>query len=215
MSDVQLLVSKARASRRELDRLQGHARHVGLQGQQVQGQVAKLKDQVALFEKTAVLLSSIGEERQESVQRQIEQLVTRGLQTIFGEDLSFHVVQSIKAKSSNVDFVVRTTLADGTEVDTPVMEARGGGLAATVGFLLRLVVLLLSGGKDQVLVLDETFAMVSDEYVGRVAEFIREVVDQTGLQVIMVTHQPAFTEHADVVYRFGVKNGQTRAVRES
>lgn len=212
---MQDLLLEARSNRRDLDRLQGHARSVGVQGQQVTAEVEHLRGQVALFEKTAILLSQLGEQRQESAQRQIEQLVTRGLQTIFGEELSFHVVQTVRAKASNVDFIVRSTLEDGSVVDTPVMDARGGGLAATVGFLLRLVVLLLSGRKDTTLVLDETFAHVSDEYVGRLAEFLREVVDKTSIQVVMVTHQAAFTEPADVVYRFSLKDGTTRVHKET
>lgn len=96
----------------------------------------------------------------------IEDLVTRGLQTIFDSTLSFHIIQSVRGKTANVDFIVRTTLPESV-IETSVMDARGGGLAATIGFLLRLVVMLLRGGtkEENILILDETFAHVSAEYL--------------------------------------------------
>jgi DNA repair exonuclease SbcCD ATPase subunit len=155
----------------------------------------------------------MGEERQLQAQRVIEELVTRGLQTIFDHTLSFHIVQTTKARTANVEFFVRTALASGNVVDTPVMEARGGGVAATIGFLLRLVVLLLRSGntrEEQLMVLDETFAHVSAEYVPNVGEFLREIVDKTGVQIVMVTHQQEFVDFGDAVYRFHQNDaGQT------
>lgn len=118
----------------------------------------------------------------------------------------------MKAKTANVDFYVRTTFEDGTMIDTPVMESRGGGVAATVGFLLRIVVMLLRGGTNQenILVLDETFSMVSDEYLENVGAFLREIVEKTNIQILFVTHQKQFIEHADRVYRFSQTNGITK-----
>lgn len=215
MAGLSDLSGRVRQSRRHLDQLRGRAKAHGERGLEVQREVAELSSQAQLLERTAALLAQLGEQRQTTAQLQIEGLVTRGLQTIFGEDLSFHVVQSVRGRQAHTDFVVRSTLSDGTQVDTPVMEARGGGLAATVGFLLRLVVMLLSGQRDTLLVLDETFAMVSDEYTGRLAEFLREVVDKTGVQVLMVTHQAAFTEPADKVYRFTLRDGKTQVLQEA
>lgn len=198
-------------ARREHDALNGEARSVLTRAKEVKEEIAQLQKEITLLDQSSIVLNSIGEERQLKAQDTIEQLVTRGLQQIFDDSLSFHIVQSVKAKSASVEFVVRTTLADGGVVDTPVMDARGGGLAATIGFLLRVVILLLKGqGKDNILILDETFAHVSDEYLEGVGEFLRELVDKTGIQIVMVTHQPVFSEYADAVYRFSTDNGKTK-----
>jgi len=208
LDELQLQVRQQRTA---IDRRVGEARAVGARGQQLQAQVQKLRDEVLELEKLSGLFNSIGEKRQVAAQATIEGLVTQGLQTIFGEELSFLLVSSESAKRAQIDFVVRTTLADGSFIDTSVMEARGGGLAATVGFLIRLVVLLLSRKRqDTILFLDETFAMVSADYLDRLSEFLREVVDKTGVQIVMVTHQPALAENADKVYRFSIENGVTK-----
>lgn len=179
--------------------------------------MSELAEQIVSHEKATTLLNSIGEEKQFAAQAAIEQLVTRGLQTIFDESLSFHIVQDVKARRAEVSFVIRSSLDGGRVLETDVMDSRGGGLSAVVGFLLRLVVMLLRTDTkaDNVLVLDETFAHVSDEYLPALGEFLRQIVDKTGVQIIMVTHQPEFMEYADKVYRLSSKGGRAVATEET
>ena len=202
-TEIQELTIDVRNKRRELDRKAGEARSVALRGIEVKREIVELKSEVALNEQCAVLLNSIGEDRQDEAQRVIEELVTRGLQAIFGDGLSFHLVTTTKANKTNVEFQVTSTLEGGNTITTSVMDARGGGVASVIGFLMRVVILLLAAnGRDILLLCDETFSMVSDEYLDKVAEFVRELVENTGMQIVLVTHQPVFLEYADKAYRF-------------
>lgn len=212
MSDLQTLASRVSHNRSRLDQASGAARSALQVVKTLEQQIHELTGEAADLDRVAILLTSLGEEKQAQAQGTIESLVTQGLQTVFDETLSFHIVHTTKAKNTTVDFVVRTTV-DGDVIETPILEARGGGLAAVVGFLLRVVVLALSTTKSRLLVLDESFSMVSEEYLPAVAQFLREVVDQSGVQIILVTHQEALTENADVVYRFSQQAGKTKAVR--
>ena len=63
-------------------------------------------------------------------------------------------------------------------------------------------------------VLDETFAALSVEYEGRLAEFIRELVDRTETQVLLVTHSDAYSDYADNVYRFSLDSRGRTQVKE-
>jgi DNA repair exonuclease SbcCD ATPase subunit len=211
------LETRVRRVRRVVDEQVGEANSVRRQRDELEEQIRSLSDRVVVHERVTSLLNSIGEEKQFAAQEAIEQLVTRGLQTIFGEDLSFHIVQDVKARRAEVSFVIRTHLENGRVVETDVMDARGGGMSAVVGFLLRLVVMLLRDDpeKDNILVLDETFAHVSEEYLPALNEFLRKIVDKTGVQIIMVTHQPEFTELADKVYRLSSKDGKTVVKEQS
>lgn len=209
--DLPTQLLRLRHTRRALDRLSGEARMVAVAGRNARDRIAQLKADVELHERAALLLTTLGEERQAQAQQQIEHLVTKALQTIFSRDLSFHLQPGVRNKTPVVDFIVSSTLDDGTVVDTDVMDARGGGLAATVGFLLRLVVLLLSARPGNTLmVLDETFAHLSAEFEPRVAEFLRELVDRTNIQIVMVTHSDAFTDLADIQHRFTLIDGVTQ-----
>jgi DNA repair exonuclease SbcCD ATPase subunit len=214
MTDMQDLKRRTSQRRRELDSQWGEARSVVARGKELQIEVKGLTETINDFERVTVLLNSLGEERQLKAQQTIEELVTRGMQTIFDDSLSFHIVQSVKGKTANVEFLLRTTRGE-TMMETPVLEARGGGLAVTIGFLLRVVVMLLRGGtrEQNILVLDETFSHVSAEYLEPLGNFLREIVEKTEIQIIMVTHQPEFAEYADRVYRFSNQDGKTQ-VRE-
>lgn len=213
LSDLEV---RLKARRREIDGLNGEARSVLTRAQAVKQEMDALTIEVDTLEKSGGVLNSLGEERQLKAQQTIEELVTRGLQEIFDDSLSFHIVQTIKAKNASVEFLVRSELDDGSSVETSVMDARGGGLAAVIGFLLRVVILLLKKGQDEdnILILDETFAHVSAEYLPGLSQFLRELVDKTGIQIIMVTHQTELTDNADVVYRFTNDNGQTKVEKQ-
>lgn len=211
MTDILMLEQQVRRNRRSLDQQVGQLKALVVQAKELQSSISEGKELVEVVEQVVGLLNSIGEERQDFAQRQIEALVTKGLQTIFEENLSFHVISSTKNNAAHVSFIVRTHKDDGTFLDTSVMDARGGGLSSIVGFLLRVVYLLLSK-ESRVLILDETFAAVSDEYETRLADFLRELVDKAGLQVILVTHSNAFSDVADVVYRTSLVQGKTKLV---
>jgi DNA repair exonuclease SbcCD ATPase subunit len=217
-TDLDELTIRVRNQRRILDSRAGEARSIGLRGREIQIEIQNLVAAQGELDRVTLFFNSLGEEKQNAAQKTIEGIVTQGLQMIFQDEaLSFHIRQSIKAKSANVDFVIRTTLKN-TVVETGVMDARGGGLAAVVGFLLRLTVMLLRDGarSDNLLVLDETFAHVSAEYLEPLGQFIREIVEKTGVQVIMVTHQPELAEHADAVYRFSQDDtGKTKVDKDA
>lgn len=194
---------------------QAHQRRVGEltavanQRKQLQQHRLMLEANLRLLEDVSVFLTSFVEEAQQQMQVQIELLVTHALHSIFGDDMTFRLVPATKGKQSTLDFVVESNMS-GIPVITPVMDARGGGVAAVIGFILRLVVIMLSPTASRLIVLDESFAQVSEEYEGRVAEFLRELADKAGVQVLMVTHSTAYTDVADKCYRFRLENGTTK-----
>ncbi len=211
MPTVTDLAAQVRAARTGVDRDAGAAREVGRAGKAAVARVAALKEQIALHERVIAALTKVGEERQEHAQQQVEGLVTQGLQAVFGENLSFHVTQGTTGGQATVEFTIRSEYVAGDEagvhcdaplvVETPVIGARGGGVAAVTGFLLRLVVLLLTPGARRVLFLDETFSHVSTEYREPLGQFLREVCDRAGVQIVMITHDETYWDYADQCHR--------------
>lgn len=87
-------------------------------------------------------------------------------------------------------------------------------MAAVVGFVLRLVVLLLTPGTQRFLALDESFAHVSASYEPRVAEFLREVADKAEVQILLITHSDAYSDLADARYRLSLGSDGVTVVEE-
>jgi DNA repair exonuclease SbcCD ATPase subunit len=220
MTSVAEIAEAVRETRQRLSVRVGEAQVLARRGQELVNEVATLSLERATADRASGVLSKIGSERDAAARAQVEGLVTSGLQAIFEENLSFHLVESTSRQTPQIDFVVRTHLPDGTEFETDVMNARGGGLAAVVGLLLRVVLILLtraSGKKaPDVLVLDETLAHLSREYLEAAGQFLRTLCDSTGLQLIIVTHQHELVEFADVSYRLRLDaNGATVVTKES
>jgi ABC-type cobalamin/Fe3+-siderophores transport system ATPase subunit len=211
LHDLASLTRRVSDARKKVDRRIAEARVIATNGKQIKTEIELASNDVDLYNKVAITLASIGEQRQADAQKKIEELVTRGLTSIFGEELIFNVVQTQRGKTPEVKFLVKSRGLNGRVVETPVMDARGGGLAAVVGFLLRLVILLLNKNKrDPILILDESFSHVSAEYERPLAEFIKELVDKTRVVIIMITHSDAFNEFADKRYKFKAVNGVTK-----
>jgi DNA repair exonuclease SbcCD ATPase subunit len=220
VTELEDLAQRLRAWRSALDTETGAARVVLTRGQELaqrQCELAELREQL---DRVAGVLTRIGAERDATMRNQIEALVSAGLQAIFTEKLTFHLVESISRGTSQIDFCVKTHLADGSSYTTDVLSARGGGLAATVGLLLRVVVLLLSRqtypeSTPDILVLDETLAMLSSDRLEAAGVFLRSLVENTGLQIILVTHQEELAEAADITYRLSLVDGITRVKKEA
>jgi DNA repair exonuclease SbcCD ATPase subunit len=205
--DLTGIAQEVRARRLSHERRAGQAQVVREHLEAARGRVAMLEQQVEVAQETQALLTSLGEEQQETARAQLEGLATRAMQVIFGEELSFHLVPSVKAGQQHLEFVVRSRNGKET-VDTPV-SARGGGMRAVLGFVMRLVVLLLTPEARKVLFLDESFSFVSRGYEDRVAEFLAEVAHKAGVQIVLITHSPAYEQWADKTYRLEQKTGLT------
>jgi DNA repair exonuclease SbcCD ATPase subunit len=76
-------------------------------------------------------------------------------------------------------------------------------MAAVTGFALQLVMVLLDSRSRKILFLDESFGFVSEAYVDRVAEFLREVT-RSAVQIVMITHNRVFAQYADVRVRLAL-----------
>lgn len=149
-------------------------------------------------EQVSLLFQAYSDAEHAQLIGRIEDLVSKGIEATFGPIYRFKVAMGTERNQAVVRFSL--VAPDGTE--HPVMEAQGGGLASIIGFLLRVVVLVLRpDAGPRLLVLDETFGMVSAEYHARLALFLRTLVDDLALQIILITHAPEQGIYADKVYR--------------
>lgn len=204
------LHERLRRQEKDLERRIGHARAVKKEYDLAASEVKVLEATTESCEEAATVLSSFADQRQADLLLKVEKIVTVGLRNIFGDpDVEFGVVGATRGKLAAMDFVVRSRAGD-VVTETPIMDARGGGVAATAGFLLRVVLLMLRPNTRKVLFLDETFAQLSAEYEPAMAEFLRELVDKTGTQIVLVTHSEAYADSADTTYRFQLVDGKTK-----
>lgn len=173
----------------------------------------QLKREVNEAEEALRILREAGEGVRRKLFRRLSQTVTFALRDIFGEKAyRFKVNSRFTGKKMSIEFILKR----GRKEFDP-LESVGHGVADIISFALRVALLSMkTGTKRAVLILDEPFRNVSEDYRERVGQFLRKVCTETGVQIIMSTHIKEFAEAADKVFTIskGIKGKRTE-VRES
>lgn len=208
MTNFADVASEIQVARSRVESRTGQFKMVQSSLDHAEKEVSRLLERVENLNKISLLLSSYADDRQSHVQGQIEGIVSKGLQSIFDQDLSFRIVNRMVGKRPETDFVLVSKVG-GETLETSILDSRGGGVAAVAGFLMQAVLVLLTPNLRPTLFLDESFAQVSADYLSPLGEFIKELTTKSPLQVVMVTHQPEFSGMADRVYEFSQSGGIT------
>ena len=143
--------------------------------------------------------SSVYAKRQ--VKSQLENLVTSGLQYVFGDDRRFETdIVEGKTRTEAEFYVVKTI--NGEELREAPEDDKGGGVVDVVSLILRFAMLEAFsepslGGS---LALDEPVKMVSDEFIPRIGEFLVQIKEYFGRQIIMSSHNMFLKEIGDTKY---------------
>jgi len=134
------------------------------------------------------ILQDVAAGVQQSAHRQIAAIVSKCLQTVFGDSsYEFRVVFEAKRGKTEARLAF---VRDGVERD-PLSEC-GGGVIDCAAFGLRLAALVLQRpAKRRLLVLDEPAKMISREYAPRIKTMLEILAADLDLQIILVTHNPA------------------------
>ena len=172
-------------------------------------QIDQSKAVLETLDKAVGLIGQYADAREKDVQAKIETLVTNGLRAVFNEDLRFIVQQKAVGKRTEIKFKIES-FYDNVSVETDILSARGGGVAAVTGFLLRVIMILLTNSR-RIIFLDETFSQVSTHYQENVAQLLEDLATDYGFQFILVTHRsPEIVERSSNVYETSMKNGKTQ-----
>lgn len=211
-----------------VQQLVGEKRGLNKRLSDLENEVYELKVDAATSEKAVWLLQQYADFQQKEVTEKIEEVVTAGLQSVFSNPtLEFKLYYS-ETKSGNKKKAPEITMAvfydyAGQLVKGDIKNSFGGGLSVVVATLLRIVIVwLLSNKVRPILFLDETLKDLSPEYPDqdstasgyrdRMAEFLHKLTQDTNIQILMVSHEPNYSERADVDYRFHGSIGKSPKV---
>ncbi len=146
----------------------------------------------------------------EEVQHTVEDLINKGLRYVFKQD-EVGISLSTEFKNNKTQFII--TLSDGQSSSTNMLDSFGGGLVAIVSFLFKVVISIIHKN-ERFMVFDETLNFVSASYQPALSQFIRQLCEDMGVTIVLVTHQPIMADHAHVVYEaFEAKGGSTKFKR--
>ena len=127
----------------------------------------------------------------------VEHLVNSALHQIFPtRALSFRINSSIKRNLTEYEFQL---IRDNDLEKAGSMESNGGGVWSLIAFVLQVTFNCLAK-RFPLIVLDESLVAISSDYIAGTSQLIRELAEQFGLTVLLVTHQAQFVEGATSSY---------------
>lgn len=146
----------------------------------------KLKDNSITYDKARLLLLKTAEYQRLQVKKDMEDLVTKALQYIREEDISFFIDKKEVRGRIEYDFKIITN-RNGIKTVTDVMESRGDGVSDIVALALDIAMIELSGVSGPI-ILDEPAKQVSKNYINNIGEFLKDLSIAFDRQIIMITH---------------------------
>ena len=181
---------------KKMDRLRAERSALVKRERQLEEEIESNEDQGRVLIKVEELFKHLLDKYVHRYAESFSQVVTEGLQAIFhDQDIGFDIVVGQKNGKVWIDF---ETVQDG--VRGQALQSFGGGVSSVESLLLRLLVLLKTG-LAKYLILDESLAALSEEYVDEAGQFIRRMSEELGVNVLLITHNKAFLDHAHTAYQ--------------
>lgn len=141
------------------------------------------------------MLLGLADSARDKVRARVEDVVSLALRGVFGGANRFRFETSLARGVVNMIPVVGSDAGGWMK-----LSECAGGVVDVVAFALRATLLCWYRPKLRpVLFADEPFRHVSDEFLPAVAEMLKELSAVTGLQMVVVSHEPTLAECADRV----------------
>lgn len=148
--------------------------------------------------KGSLFLQTLSDSTRAQVSDKIAAIVTDALQKVKDKNLEFKMLLSTERNQTDLKFFI---VDKETKQQYDIMTSCGGGIADLVTFPLRIALLLKWNPElSKVLVMDENFKFVSVADQEMLGEFIRQLSEKLGVQIILVTHSPTLTAKAHRVF---------------
>jgi DNA repair exonuclease SbcCD ATPase subunit len=199
------------ALKEKIRRAQAYRSVLKAQAAKLEADEAEARRKADLYQRCSEICKKWLEDSLEKNVTSMADLATMGLRHVIkDQDLSFKIVQEAKYNRMAMKFVLEEKDVNGTVEGDP-LNSYGGGAAAVISLVLRLAV--MSRMKmGNLLLLDESMSWVANAYVPNAASFMRHLAERTGVNILMVTHNPEFVANAHTAYE-GHKDGSLKLKR--
>lgn len=158
-------------------------------------QAIDLTDELAeIIEERQYYKKAVDVVYERSVQ-ELKDILNSALYTIFGEDTNYTIdIELSDKRGKSLQF---KAYQDGKPVN--LKTGTGMGEKTVISAILHMYYLQCKNSK--ILMLDEAYSAVSEEYVPAFFEFLHQMCEQLQFKIILITHDKRFLQYADKTYR--------------
>jgi hypothetical protein len=134
------------------------------------------------------VLQLIAQAVQQQAHERLSAVVSKCLESVFEDPYQFHI--EFERKRGRTEASLRFLRR---ELDADPLTAAGGGVVDIAAFALRVACLMLHRPRlSRIVVIDEGFKFVSEQYRENVRAMLEELSEDLGVQVIQVTHSTEY-----------------------
>ena len=187
--------------RNKLEQLKGQKIQVERSFQEVKKEIVNKTRSLHRHEKAREIIRDVGLKTQQQLQFYISDITTLALNAVFDDpyELKVSFVQRRNKTECDLTFVRG-------ELEIDPIEASGVGAIDVASFALRIASWSMMRPRSRnVIILDEPFRYLSENYQEQASLMVKELSKKLGLQFIIVTHEQVLAEHADRVFEVSIK----------
>jgi len=132
---------------------------------------------------------------QDATKEIFEELITQSLQVIFGEEYSFELESRVFRNQPEMEMFV---VENGVRYSPK--DEKGGSIVDVISFASRIVSLAIQSSEkniQKVILLDEPFRCLRKETLIYLAQLMKDISDELGIQIIYITHEKELAEASD------------------
>ena len=182
------------ALQKKTDQVDGFYQALKKQEKTLSTELTGLKKDVELLTKTSTVLKHLLDTMVKDEISRMAGLITYGLKAVFDDqDLTF--IPKIVKKNEKLHIELKTS-NQGIE---GAFGSFGGSVAVIESILLR-ILCLLKKKLARLMLLDETLAPISKEYIPNTSKLLNELSKKLNMDILLVTQERDFQDYVDHVY---------------
>ena len=192
--------------RNQLERQKGQKQQIEKSLSDLRLQLRDKKRSLIRHEKAREIIRLVGLQTQEQLQFHISDITSLALEAVFPNPYKLEVEFIQRRNKTECDlYFVR----DRMKVDP--LTASGVGAVDVATFALRIASWSMARPKSRnIIILDEPFRYLSENYQERASSMLSEISDKLGIQFLVISHNETLAAGADKIFTTSIRKGKTR-----
>ena len=202
-----MLAERSKTLFSQYERVLGKQEALEKQLSSVEEEITDLSDEIEVLSLVSTVFRELLDEEVVEGVRSVERLLSEALQAVF-KDQDLKVKAEVSVSRGKVIVELKTIQDHGNGLIVEGLSADGfGGAVSTVQSAILRIFVTLKRGMRPLLLMDESLPAFDTSYVHNMGKFLSVLCTRLGLDILLVTHNPALVEAADKSYRIDKKDG--------
>jgi DNA repair exonuclease SbcCD ATPase subunit len=189
--------------RNKLEQQKGQLQQVQLSLSTLQKELEANRTSLHKHEEAREIIRKVGAETQSQLTFHIKDIVSLALDSVFDSPYTFGIDFVQRRSKTECDLYFER---DGNRIDP--LTASGVGAVDIASFALRIASWSMARPRTRnVIILDEPFRFLSENYQEQASLMLREISQRLGIQFLIVTHSLTLTTSADRIFEVSIRKG--------